>query len=240
MSQPAYDPRLFQKNFAMPMLPGQIMPPVLPPVRRKDGVPSITAESPAYGPNRREPQETVTIRPRGGSGTSYTHPWKIEVDADLVLRVNYGAVSATVISDGDMPHNVDCPTLWDSTPTYLKNDPFYPEGTVGSSQLATSNTYGVWMAVNTYFSLTNIANPFGNASEIEYSRPWLADVNTCSIVVTNSQSSPTLRFTGNSGDIGYFLGQVEVDGDDVVTIRQHRRSDIILPFVLWPWGIVFP
>lgn len=259
MSRPKFDPRLIEKNFAMPMNPGgfpQIIdgappkggvagpsPTTIPAtIRRKDGVPQSSVTPPSYGPRKREPQETVRLNPRSGSASGYTHPFKIEVDADLKLRVNYGAASYTMILSDEWPHNAEVTTAWDLTaspdPLYLKNDPFNPTAEVGYSQLATSTTYGVWLVITTNSDFIN--NGLGTETEYTDLQIWHMIPDTCRVIVSSSQKSRLSPYFGDDGDIGYFLGSVAVDGDDVVTIIQHRRSDLVLPVVAVPRAIQFP
>jgi hypothetical protein len=51
------DPRLFQKNFAMPMNPASVGEAELPPTRRKDGAAVAAPAIPAYGPPWTPPSE---------------------------------------------------------------------------------------------------------------------------------------------------------------------------------------
>ena len=51
------DPRLFQKNFAMPMNPASVGEADLPPTRRKDGADVAAPAIPAYGPPWTPPSE---------------------------------------------------------------------------------------------------------------------------------------------------------------------------------------
>jgi hypothetical protein len=184
-------------------------------------------------------------QPAAAAAATASHPWRIVVEPDgedLAMTVGYGAVTATFAGESPpdaLPWIQDIQPAWDSGESlYLRDDPFHP-GTPGSETLAADASYGVWL-VTGFTAGEGAANPFPNTSEIGNVYTWLPGSSAWIVVTTDTLLSPIDRYTGAAGECGIFLGRVDVDAEGIPTVFQHRRSDIHLPLVLWPRGIIFP
>lgn len=193
---------------------------------------------------------SAASRANGVPPVGYNHPFKIDVrnelnddeDVETRLYVNYGAISTQGIRTDEAPSFVDITTAWDfGNSLYLANDPIYPTGTVGYSILSPETTYGVWLVLQ--YVYLSIANTFPTTDDYANIAQWYVTPSACNIVVSSSQTDMQARYSGATSpgkDIGFPLGIVTIDAYGAATVKQHRRSDLVVPCFALPDNIEFP
>lgn len=209
----------------------------------------VLAVAPKSGPDigfRPTPDGMVGwIKRRGTQPSRATapHPFKIEtamVEDDLVLRVNYGAISSfTGASSGDSwPLVKEVVPMFDAAEDkYLLNDPFFPLGAVGGTVLAANTTYGIWLELE----WVTQENPPPLGTDGDYDTVEIAaDITKCKVVASTTKTYLDSVHTGATNGMGFYLGMVVVDPAGAVSITQHRRSDIVVPAYMLPIHIVHP
>jgi hypothetical protein len=174
------------------------------------------------------------------------HPFQVlvaEEESVLKLRVRFGACTAQrLVNNHPTYPEVRCFFVSGGTPTYLVGDPWNPSGTVGSFTLATNTTYGVWLKVDR--SSPESQAGFGGDDYDGIST--LPHGPEAVILVDSTATGPGYWSGGGPApdydeDFAYvFLARVAVSSGGVVTVTQHRKSDIELPFLAYPYGINFP
>jgi hypothetical protein len=160
--------------------------------------------------------------------TTYKHPWKLmvsEEDGDILLRVYHGAISVI-----DWNGSKSLPEFFSMIPTIgmdrLSGDPFAT--TEGSLTLATNNTYGVWLKLSRS-SGTNTNSP----DPTEYgSVNYYGFANSAEIITDTTSNTPSLNMPFSASFAYIFIGQVAITAAGVVTIKQWRRSDVVIPMAM--------
>jgi hypothetical protein len=196
-------------------------------------------------------QETTTPQGRilrtNATAATPPHPFQITTEADgsdLLLRVRFGAATTQVLLDGNLQTELyELDLFHRHTPaTYLLGDPYHPDGPIGSTTLAPSTTYGIWLSISRMPSAA-IAGGFDS----DYLGLQASSLGQwAEILVTSDHIGPgywraMTTAPPFSDDTAYvFLGRVEVDAELNPTILQHRRSDLVLPILTYPYGIQFP
>lgn len=184
----------------------------------------------------------IPSRRGGGSSSANGHSWKILVDSDLKLTVGFGACTAERLIDSHPTFPEVRVYFVAATPTYLRGDPWNPEGTVGEFTCAVDTTYGVWLAVDR--SAQEAEAGFGGSDYDGLNSLPLGP--TAEILVDSTNHGPGYWSGGGTTpafdeEVAYiFLGRVAIDAEGVVTITQHRKHDIVLPALAYPYGINFP
>jgi hypothetical protein len=172
----------------------------------------------------------------GRGGVSYAHPFKIAVNEDLELTVGYGAVTSMRL-DNLQPTLIACRVFFNATtPTYLANDPKFPDATIGSTTIANNTSYGVWVKVGR-FPTESKAGFGGSDYDGMSSEPLIDD---CEILVSSDYTAFNDPPPYDDDFAHHHIGDVQVDGDGVVSIQQRHRSDINVGIVAYPYGINFP
>jgi hypothetical protein len=174
----------------------------------------------------------------------YLHPFKIRVSTvgeEIRGYVNHGAATARTWNSTEYPVFQDILTLFGSGGE-LENDPFLPlGGTVGYEVLSASTTYGVWLIIT--ITTGTADNPgSGEFDQVEsyYGAPGGSVIGFSSDYTTLSQGPAYAAAVGGGPFAMIYLGQVSLDSSGEPTIRQHRRSDVVIPIASLPKAIQFP
>jgi hypothetical protein len=195
------------------------------------------------GPVATRPPHVIAETNRAAQRVAeYTHPWKITVDEDLGLSVGFGAVTTQALFEGNLQSSYpEVSVTFDGT-NYLTGDPYHLEGPYGSTTLSNSASYGVWLKLERQPALGIdggfdsdyeglITSVIASAATIFVSTEYLGPGYW-----TNTATAPPY-----ADDFAYvFLGRVVVSSGGVATITQHRRSDLVMPMLAYPYGINFP
>lgn len=165
----------------------------------------------------------------------YDHPWRLftqEESSEIRLYVWHGAITVLQWSGSDaLPSFNDLNPIIGMAQTY--GDPF--GGTVGYLVLSTSTTYGVWIQlVRSSGTHTSTDTEFDDVLSQGFA-------GSAFIITDPTNVDPDDDWT-YSGSYSYiFIGQVEVDSNGAATIKQHLKSDLVIPLAsTLPSGIIHP
>ena len=216
-------------------IPGRVRP--KQPIRAKDhnqmvdGLRALTQRGIPQPPsfNRPTPRTPFEIIPFYDSGTPK-------------IQVNYGRVDRTTIHDdsaGDeiLAFNTVGVTIGLGV---LVDDPTAPVAPVGELTLAASTDYGVWLKVPVKKDSWDYYDAPGDET-IDATLVEMAETGSATIVTDSTNTDPGdagAMVASTSGFAYLNIGKVEVDANDVMTITQYRKSDIILPASLYPAHII--
>lgn len=180
----------------------------------------------------------------GGSGNS-SYPFKISVatvSTELRLYVSAGRATAMVWPSGSAyPVFSEILCVYSSGGS-LKDDPFDPySGTLGYDVLTAPTTYGVWLNISLETGGgTNLPAGIGEYGGVLSVQGSVGGAN---IAVSSTYPDPddgpaySASVTGSHVAMIY-LGKVVVDSDSVATIKQYRKSDVIIPIATLPTALI--
>jgi hypothetical protein len=167
--------------------------------------------------------------------TTYKHPFKLftaEEDSEIRLFVYHGAITALDWSGAAaLPSFNDLNPIIGMAQTY--DDPF--GGTVGHLVLDVSTTYGVWIRLGRSSGTHTSTDPeFDDVLSQGFA-------GSAVIIADDTNIDPDDDWT-YSGSYSYiFIGQVAVDAGGIATIKQHLKSDLVIPLAsTLPSGIDHP
>jgi hypothetical protein len=174
----------------------------------------------------------IADKPAGRrGGGSYRHPFQLvadEVAGNPVLRVADGAFQVVRwVTNGN---TIDANAF--TLDVQINADTLGTESTDGYLTLSPSTDYGVFIVADkSVAALTSFTNGTGT--------PWAIGIVDPIVIIssTYTESTDTDNLTGtggtHQGKAAWYLGKVEVDADDNVTLTQHQRSDIAITTPVW-------
>ena len=173
------------------------------------------------------------------------HPFKLLpfVDGETIkLKVRYGQVQrTTVFQDSAGADILAFSNVGVSVNSgKMASDPDPTIAPVGAISLSLSTTYGIWLKVSVRKSGWSYYDAPGEET-IDATLVDFAANSTASIVAdsTYTAESSASGITSTTSGFAYiYIGKVTVDVDGVVTVAQHRRSDVILPASLYTGHIL--
>jgi hypothetical protein len=171
----------------------------------------------------------------GRGGVSYAHPFKLftaEEDSEIRLFVYHGAITALDWSGAAaLPSFNDLNPIIGMAQTY--DDPF--GGTVGHLVLSVSTTYGVWIRLGRSSGSHTSTDP-------EFDTVLSQGFAGSAVIITDETNIDPDDDWTYSGSYSYiFIGQVAVDAEGIATIKQHLKSDLVIPLAsTLPNDIVHP
>jgi hypothetical protein len=171
----------------------------------------------------------------GRGGSAYFHPFKLftaEEDSEIRLFVYHGAITALDWSGAAaLPSFNDLNPIIGMAQTY--DDPF--GGTVGHLVLDVSTTYGVWIRLGRSSGSHTSTDP-------EFDTVLSQGFAGSAVIIadeTNIDPDDDWTYSGSYSYI--FIGQVAVDAEGIATIKQHLKSDLVIPLAsTLPNDIVHP
>jgi hypothetical protein len=171
----------------------------------------------------------------GRVGSAYFHPFKLftaEEDSEIRLFVYHGAITALDWSgSAALPSFNDLNPIIGMAQTY--DDPF--GGTVGHLVLSVSTTYGVWIRLGRSSGSHTSTDP-------EFDTVLSQGFAGSAVIIadeTNIDPDDDWTYSGSYSYI--FIGQVAVDAEGIATIKQHLKSDLVIPLAsTLPNDIVHP
>jgi hypothetical protein len=113
------------------------------------------------------------------------------------------------------------------------DDPF--GGTVGHLVLSVSTTYGVWIRLGRSSGSHTSTDP-------EFDTVLSQGFAGSAVIITDTTNIDPDDDWTYSGSYSYiFIGQVAVDAGGIATIKQHLKSDLVIPLAsTLPNDIVHP
>jgi hypothetical protein len=171
----------------------------------------------------------------GRGGSAYPHPFKLftaEEDSEIRLFVYHGAITVLDWSGAAaLPSFNDLNPIIGMAQTY--DDPF--GGTVGHLVLDVSTTYGVWIRLGRSSGSHTSTDP-------EFDTVLSQGFAGSAVIIadeTNIDPDDDWTYSGSYSYI--FIGQVAVDAEGISTIKQHLKSDLVIPLAsTLPNDIVHP
>lgn len=163
------------------------------------------------------------------------HPWKLFVEeqsSEIRLFTWHGAITVLQWSGSDvLPSFNDMNPIIGMAQTF--GDPF--GGTVGHLVLDVSKTYGVWIRLGR-------SSGTHTSTDTEFDDVLSQGFAGSAVIIADDTKIDPDDDWDYSGTNSYiFIGQVSVDANGAATIKQHLKSDLVIPLAsTLPSGIIHP
>lgn len=189
-------------------------------------------------------QAIPSPRKRSRSGSGYTHPFKLAVTTEgeeVRLYIHSGRATAEVWPSGQKaPQMEEVAILFNSA--RLRGDEFSGSSTDGYEVLADSTAYGVWLLIS-YTGTSTVSSsdtswptaPFGTFNN-RFAAVGGATIGVSSTYTAMTQGPAYATALGVGPYQCFYLGQVTVGEGGAATVKQYRRSDIVVPMTSVPFG----
>lgn len=194
---------------------------------------------------------TISAIRKNTGGNGYDHPWKLIVkweqngaNIDPRCYVVHGVATALRWRDGSGfdPGGIYAEELvvkFDSSETQLLDNPFATLP-VGYATLAENSTTGIWLKVN--FDYDTHPRPYYSGTNGEYKSFDDHFASLATIVSSTSYTLPSDADAYSDSIVNkpamIFLGQVTTLSDRQSTIKQFRRSDVVIGVDSRPYGFI--
>ena len=204
-------------------------------------IPSIVDDARWIGRFSREVRKSITaLRDRRQVVTkqpnlNYLHPFKlftIDTATERRLYVGPGRVTMMQWNGTAYPKMAECLVSFNSANLY--NDAFGTFSTNGYLTLAASKTYGVWLEIEWYDAyFPNIVSGSAvfsgavNNIQVRYGNTGGALIRTSETYTDYDDG--TAFANSESQNAMIYIGKLETDANGVATIKQYRRSDVVIP-----------
>lgn len=212
---------------------------------RNDGtlipIPSIVDDARWIGRFSREVRKSITaLRDRRQVLTkqpnlNYLHPFKLftsDTESERRLYVAPGRVTVMQWNGTAYPKMAECLVSFNGANLY--NDSFGLFLDDGYLTLSASKTYGVWLEIEwSSASFSNIVSGSAvfsgavNNIQTRYGNSGGALIRTSETYTDYDDG--TAFANSESQNAMIYIGKVETDSNGVVTIKQYRRSDVVIP-----------
>jgi len=173
-----------------------------------------------------------------GGGGSGGHPFKIRVsDGDMTVDFGSLYISRVYIDTDGKPFLAMDSAAIDVNTGDLRNDP--AGGTAGTIALSASTTYGVWIELTWSFTGSWDKTAGLSGDFIDWSLSSFSLGGAIIVSATNTTAGSTSAMMADNALKSYiFVGRVVMDGSSQATIGQYLKSDLVIPAITLPDGII--